>query len=83
MSSLSEENTSFQSKLINVSISSVVKSPKQMKSSDEEPHIVGDGSRAFQACLLVTKSHYISPFMEVNDDKNIIKIYKSTRSGCF
>jgi hypothetical protein len=30
--------------------------------------------------LLLTKKHYISPFIEVKDGK-LIKLYKSTKSG--
>jgi hypothetical protein len=76
VSNLSEENTSFQSKFINLSMSSVNRSPGQIREEEDE-------NRMFQSCLLMTKPHYISPFLEVNDDKNLIKIYKSTRSGCF
>jgi hypothetical protein len=34
-------------------------------------------------CLLLTKPHYISPFLEVYHDKRIVRIYKSSRTGCF
>ncbi len=31
-------------------------------------------------CLLLTKRHYISPFIEIKDGK-LIKVYKSTKNG--
>ncbi len=31
-------------------------------------------------CLLLTKKHYISPFIEIKDNK-MIKVYKSTKNG--
>lgn len=31
-------------------------------------------------CLLLTKRHYISPFIEIKDNK-LIKVYKSTKNG--
>lgn len=31
-------------------------------------------------CLLLTKRHYISPFIEIKENK-FIKIYKSTKNG--
>lgn len=31
-------------------------------------------------CLLLTKKHYISPFIEIKDGK-LIKVYKSTKNG--
>lgn len=33
--------------------------------------------------MLLTKPHYISPFLEIYEDRSLIKIYKSSRSGCF
>jgi hypothetical protein len=31
-------------------------------------------------CLLLTKRHYISPFIEIKENK-LIKVYKSTKNG--
>jgi hypothetical protein len=42
-----------------------------------------DSARMRYSCLLLTKYHYVSPFLEIHEDKNVIEIYKSTRTGCF
>lgn len=57
-------------------------SPFTLKSSIIEDEDFG-WSRINYSCLLVTKPHYMSPFLEVYEDKKLLKIYKSTRSGCF
>lgn len=31
-------------------------------------------------CLLLTKKHYISPFIEIKENR-LIKVYKSTKNG--
>ena len=32
--------------------------------------------------LIMTKKHYVSPFLEIKNN-NLIKIFKSTKNGCF
>ena len=34
------------------------------------------------SALVLTKKHYASPFLEFKND-NTVKLYKSTKNGCF
>ena len=49
-----------------------------MKSTEDEAEAGFNYS-----CILLTKPHYVSPFLEIYEDKGMIKIYKSSRSGTF
>jgi hypothetical protein len=34
-------------------------------------------------CLIMTKQHYLSPFLEVNEESRTVRLYKPARNGCF
>lgn len=82
-----DENESLQvriatlgSSMSNCNSQSII-SPFTLKSvieeEDSNPH------RINYSCLLLTKPHYVSPFLEIDEEKKQLKIYKSTRTGCF
>jgi hypothetical protein len=56
-------------------------SPLTLKSVIEEED--GNPNRMIYSCLLLTKPHYVSPFLEIDEERNLLKILKSTRTGCF
>jgi hypothetical protein len=56
-------------------------SPFTLKSVIEEED--SNPNRVNYSCLLLTKPHYVSPFLEIDEEKSVLRIYKSTRSGCF
>ena len=57
--------------------SSPLKSPKREKEEDE-----GIG-KVFTGCVITTKKFYNSPFLEECSDGRSVKLYRSSRHGCF
>ena len=58
---------------------SKVSSPEKPKEEDQ-----GNPSlKLFTSCVICTKPFYISPFLEVNEEKKVVKLYKASRHGCF
>lgn len=47
---------------------------------DEEERDESKQNNSISA-LIMTKKHYVSPFLEIKN--NLVKVYKSTKNGCF
>lgn len=70
----------LQSRTVNVTINSGSPSPMLIKTSLEDEDF---SIKPSYHCLMMTKPHYVSPFLEIYEDRRMIKIYKSSRTGCF
>lgn len=39
--------------------------------------------KMYIGCLIITKQHYLSPFLDVNEETKTLKLFKPARNGCF